>query len=147
VTAVADVVIILFALALIGVVFWLARRDRALSRQLARARDEEALARAETERRCVELERVTESKSRLMREFGHDVRNPLGAADGFMQLLEDGLNGPLTPPQASSVSGARRNLAQAMRLIDDLLKLARAGDQSEDRASARGRDHGDERGG
>jgi signal transduction histidine kinase len=109
-----------------GVVFWFARRDRALSNRLARALEEEALARAETERRRVELERMTESKTRLMRGFSHDVKNPIGAADGYMQLLEDGLLDPLTARQQASVRRARRSLAQALGLIEDLLELARA---------------------
>lgn len=115
-----------------GVVFWFARRDRALNRQLARALAEEAHARAETERRRVELERVTESKSRLMRGFSHDVKNPIGAADGYLQLLQDGLMDPLTPRQGVSIDRARRSLGQALRLIEDLLALAHAdGDQLE----------------
>jgi signal transduction histidine kinase len=109
-----------------GIVFWFARRDRALNRQLARALDEEAIARAETEQRRVEIEEVTESKTRLMRGFSHDVKNPIGAADGYMQLLEDGMMGPLTPQQAASIGRARRSLRQALRLIEDLLELARA---------------------
>lgn len=109
-----------------GVVFWFARRDRALNRQLARALAEEAHARAETERRRVELERVTESKSRLMRGFSHDVKNPIGAADGYLQLLQDGLMDPLTPRQGVSIDRARRSLEQALRLIEDLLALAHA---------------------
>lgn len=115
-------------LAVLGtcIVFWFARRDRMLNRQLARALDEEALARAETERRRAELERVTESKARLMRGFSHDVKNPIGAADGYMQLLEDGMMGSLTTQQAASITRARRSLAQALRLIDDLLELAHA---------------------
>jgi signal transduction histidine kinase len=116
----------LLALLGTGVVFWFARRDRALNRQLARALDEEAMARAETERRRIELEQVTESKTRLMRGFSHDVKNPLGAADGYMQLLEDGVMEPLSPRQAASISRARRSLAQALGLIEDLLELARA---------------------
>jgi signal transduction histidine kinase len=116
----------LLALLGTGVVFWFARRDRALSGQLARALEEEAVARAETERRRVELERVTDSKTRLMRGFTHDVKNPIGAADGYMQLLEDGVMGPLTERQAASVARARRSVAQAQQLIDDLLELARA---------------------
>jgi signal transduction histidine kinase len=116
----------LLALLGTGVAFWFARRDRALSGQLARALEEEAVARAETERRRVELERVTESKSRLVRGFTHDVKNPIGAADGYMQLLEDGMMDPLTDRQAASVGRARRSVAQALRLIEDLLELARA---------------------
>jgi signal transduction histidine kinase len=116
----------LLALLGTGVVFWFARRDRALNRQLARALDEEARARAEAERRRQELEQVTESKTRLMRGFSHDVKNPIGAADGYMQLLEDKLMGPLTPQQVASIARARRSLSQALRLIEDLLELARA---------------------
>jgi signal transduction histidine kinase len=115
-------------LALLGtwVVFWFARRDRTLSRELAHALVEEARARAVAESRREELERVTESKGRLMRGFTHDVKNPIGAADGYLQLLEDGLMDPLTDRQAVSVGRARRTLASALRLIEDLLELARA---------------------
>jgi Signal transduction histidine kinase len=116
----------LLALFGMGVVVWFARRDRALNRQLARALDEEAIARAEAERRRMELEKVTESRTRLMRGFSHDVKNPIGAADGYMQLLEDELMGPLTTQQSASIARARRSLAQAIRLIEDLLQLARA---------------------
>jgi signal transduction histidine kinase len=108
-----------------GIVFWFARRDRALSRQLSRALEEEAVARDEAERRRMELERVTESKTRLVRGFTHDVKNPIGAADGYMQLLEEGVMDPLTPRQAASVARARRSVAQALQLIEDLLELAR----------------------
>jgi signal transduction histidine kinase len=116
----------LLALFGMGVVLWFARRDRALNRQLARALDEEAIARAEAERRRTELEKVTESRTRLMRGFSHDVKNPIGAADGYMQLLQDELMGPLTAQQSASIARARRSLAQALRLIEDLLELARA---------------------
>jgi signal transduction histidine kinase len=115
----------LLALFGMGVVLWFARRDRALNRELARALDEEAIARAEAERRRMELEKVTESRTRLMRGFSHDVKNPIGAADGYMQLLEDEMMGPLTAQQAASLGRARRSLAQALRLIEDLLELAR----------------------
>jgi signal transduction histidine kinase len=115
----------LLALFGMGVVLWFARRDRVLNRELARALDEEALLRAEAERGRMELEKVTESRTRLMRGFSHDVKNPIGAADGYMQLLEDELMGPLTTQQAPSIARARRSLAQALRLIDDLLELAR----------------------
>jgi signal transduction histidine kinase len=115
----------LLALFGMGVVLWFARRDRALNRELARALDEEAVLRAEAERGRMELEKVTESRTRLMRGFSHDVKNPIGAADGYMQLLEDELMGPLTTQQAASIVRARRSLAQALRLIEDLLELAR----------------------
>jgi signal transduction histidine kinase len=116
----------LLALLGIGVVVWFARRDRALSERLARALADEARAHADADRRREEVERVTESKGRLVRGFTHDVRNPIGAADGFMQLLEDGVVGLLTERQTESVRRARRALASALGLIEDLLELARA---------------------
>ncbi len=80
----------------------------------------------ESERRRTELVRVMESRSKLMRGFSHDVKNPLGAADGHLQLLEGGTLGPLQAHQMRSVHRARAAVADALRLIDDLLDLARA---------------------
>ncbi|HEX6038012.1 PAS domain S-box protein [Longimicrobium sp.] len=83
-------------------------------------------ARAEAERRREELERVTESRTRLMRGFSHDVKNPLGAADGYAQLLEEGIFGALSEKQVDSVGRIRRSIATSLHLIHDLLELARA---------------------
>lgn len=84
-------------------------------------------ARAEADRRRVELERVTESRSRLMRGFSHDVRNPLGVADAQAWALEDGrLLGALNEKQRESVQRVRRSIRVSLGLIDDLLELARS---------------------
>lgn len=73
-----------------------------------------------------ERERVTESRTRLMRGFSHDLKNPLGAADGFAALLEDGVLGELTDKQRESVHRIRRSIQASLRLIQELLELARA---------------------
>lgn len=80
----------------------------------------------EAERRTEELQRVMDSRNRLMRGFSHDVKNPMGAADGFLQLLEDGISGPLNEAQGERLRRARGALSSAMVLIDDLLAFARA---------------------
>lgn len=80
----------------------------------------------ESERRREEVERVTESRTRLIRGFSHDLKNPLGAADGHLQLLEDEILGELQDRQRQSVERARRSIAAALRLINDLVALARA---------------------
>jgi len=80
----------------------------------------------EAERRREELERVSESRTRLMRGFSHDVKNPLGAADGYAALLEDGVLGELSARQCESVGSIRRSIQTSLRLIADLLDVARA---------------------
>jgi PAS domain S-box-containing protein len=86
----------------------------------------ERRARAEADARREELQRLTESRARLVRGFSHDVKNPLGAADGFLQLLEDGVMGGVTEKQKESLARARSSLHQALGLIGDLVDLARA---------------------
>lgn len=80
----------------------------------------------DSEQKREEIERVMESRARLMRGFSHDVKNPIGAADGYLQLLEEGIMDPLTARQEEGVERARRSIHSALRLINDLLELARA---------------------
>jgi signal transduction histidine kinase len=77
------------------------------------------------ERRRV-LERVIQSRSRLMRGFSHDVKNPIGAADGFAELMSLGVYGELSAEQRGSIDRMRRSIRAALSLIDDLHELARA---------------------
>ena len=80
----------------------------------------------DTERRREELEQVIKSRSRLMRGFTHDLKNPIGAADGHAALLEDGLIGKLTDDQLRSIDRIRKSLKDALQLINDLNEFARA---------------------
>lgn len=80
----------------------------------------------DSERKREELEQVMESRARLIRGFSHDVKNPLGAADGQLQMLEMGVKGELTSEQLDSVRRARATVKGALGLIDDLVQLARA---------------------
>src|SRR5687768_5021668 len=43
--------------------------------------------------------RITASHEQLIRGFTHDVKNPLGAADGYLALLQEGVLGSLSPGQ------------------------------------------------
>lgn len=81
-----------------------------------------------------ERERAAESRARLMRGFSHDVRNPLGAADGYLYLMT--VMDRLTAEQRDKVDKVRRSIKAALNLIEDLLELARAeaGDIEIDRA-------------
>jgi signal transduction histidine kinase len=90
----------------------------------ARAR---ALSRAEVaERQQRDLEQIMEIQARLVRGFSHDVKNPLGAAQGYAQLLEDGLIESLTPKQRESVIRIGASIGTALTLIDDLVEYAKS---------------------
>jgi signal transduction histidine kinase len=73
-----------------------------------------------------DLERVMESRSRLIRGFSHDMKNPLGAADGFLVLLQDEIVGPLLPRQKETIVRIRLSVGASIGLVDDLGEIARA---------------------
>ena len=102
-----------------AVVGWLVIRMRRLAIESERRRRETARALAESAR-------AAEARQRLLRGITHDVKNPLGAARGYAELLAMGLKGPLTPEQQKLVEGVDRSIDSALAIISDLLDLARA---------------------
>ena len=96
----------------------LAERERLL--------DAERAAREVAERQQKDLERVTESRVRLLRGFTHDVKNPLGAADAYLALMEEGVLGTMPPKQQETLNAVRRSISHALELIKKLLDVARA---------------------
>lgn len=97
-----------------------------LFNSVEKAREEaEARAHDETMIRS-QLEQVLDSRSRLMRGFSHDLKNPIGAADAYLQLMEEGIMGELTEKQMETLASARRSINAGLKLITDLLDFARA---------------------
>ncbi|HEX7240515.1 MAG TPA: ATP-binding protein [Longimicrobiaceae bacterium] len=92
-------------------------------RRLAREAEERRL---EAERALRETRRNMESRHRLLRGITHDIKNPLGAADGYAELLLMGLRGPISPAQAVMVGSVRRCIANALGIIQDLIEISRA---------------------
>jgi signal transduction histidine kinase len=88
--------------------------------------ERERAAREIADQRRLDLERVTESRGRLLRGFTHDVKNPLSAADGYLALLEDGVLGSVDDRQRRPIVRARASIRHALELIARLLDLARA---------------------
>jgi signal transduction histidine kinase len=102
------------------------RSLRASAREREQLLESEHAARHMAEQRRSQLERVTESRGRLLRGFTHDVKNPLGAADGYLALLEDGIVGQIEDRQRETIAKARRSIRHALELIGQLLDIARA---------------------
>ena len=119
----------------IGALFLVrSRRDRDDARSLAAAYTFGKLAALAYERvRLLEearegrdqLQRAMKSRSQLMRGFSHDVKNPLGAANGYADLLALGVHGEISAEQRSTVEDIKRCIQTALGLIDDLHQLGR----------------------
>ena len=67
---------------------------------------------------------VDDGRYRLISGVGHNLRNTLGAATGYMQLVE--MEGTLALAQQEYVTRSRRAINSAVTLIGDLLELLRA---------------------
>lgn len=106
------VVLVPIALASVIVIFWAGGRVLTFAH--------------ESERDRAALARSTEARAALLRGVTHDVKNPMGAAAGYAELLEDGIAGPLTPEQIDMVRRIRRLVDVALETIGELLELARA---------------------
>ena len=105
---------VLMPLALLGV-FALVIAGREIV-ALGRVAQESAAALAE----------ATEAKAALLRGVTHDLKNPLGAAQGFTELLSAGLLGELTERSRGAVERVHRLLGDAIHILKDLTELARA---------------------
>lgn len=73
-----------------------------------------------------ERKAIVASHERLLRGFTHDLRNPLGAADGYLSLMELGVYGEMSAPQLEVVGRARRTIRTALSLASQLLDIERA---------------------
>jgi signal transduction histidine kinase len=78
------------------------------------------------ERERAQVIRAAEARAALLRGVTHDVKNPLGAAAGYAQLLEESVVGPLTDPQRGMVKRIHRLVDMSVQTVSDLLELARA---------------------
>ena len=100
------------ALLALGAVGWTARRTILLSQAAEAGRSD--------------AERAMAAKSALMRGVTHDLKNPIGAARGYADLLADGALGPLTDAQAKMVTRLRSLLTATLDTVNDLVEVSRA---------------------
>ena len=100
------------ALLALGAVAYLARRTLLLSHEARQGR--------------LEAEAAMASKSAFMRGVTHDLKNPIGAALGYADLLSDGVLGPVPESQIQVVWRLRHLLSSTLETVNDLVELSRA---------------------
>jgi signal transduction histidine kinase len=99
---------------------------------LDRFREQERRSRLEVEAAHVQLREQNEQlqeldrlKDELIGLISHDLRTPLTSILGYVELLEADLLGPLTDEQRSGLEIVSRSSQRLLKLVNDLLFVAR----------------------
>jgi PAS domain S-box-containing protein len=95
-----------------------------LADQAAQALDRARSYEAERAARA-EAEGANRAKTEFLAVMSHELRTPLNAIDGYAELLEMGLRGPVTDAQRSDLARIRRSQRHLLGLINDVLNFAR----------------------
>ncbi len=82
-------------------------------------------ARVEAERAQAEAQRADAAKTRFLAAMSHELRTPLNAIQGYAELLDRELQGPLTEGQRDYLARLSSSGRHLLALIDDLLDLGR----------------------
>jgi signal transduction histidine kinase len=91
-----------------------------------RTLNEELLERAaELEEARRLADEANHAKSAFLAVMSHELRTPLNAIDGYSELIELGIHGPVTDAQRQALGRIRRSQRHLLRLVNDVLNLAR----------------------
>src|SRR6476661_7848767 len=93
--------------------------------QLAKSRDELLAAAEQLRARTRAAEEANRAKAQFLTTMSHELRTPLNAIDGYAELLEMGLRGPVNPAQAQDLARIRRSQRHLLALVNDVLNFAR----------------------
>ena len=77
-----------------------------------------------------ELRHLDKMKSEFVQNISHELRTPLTFIRGYVELLQDGDMGKLTPEQAGALSIVGNKAEALSRLVDDIISLQQAGQAS-----------------
>ncbi len=82
-------------------------------------------ARTEADQARAEAERANAAKSQFLAAMSHEIRTPINAVLGYAELLQEGIDGPLTPRQQQHVKRITVSSRHLSGLVSDLLDLAK----------------------
>jgi len=88
---------------------------------VARAIEHQANQREHLDR----IERLDRQKSDFLATVSHELRTPLTSIAGYLELLQEGETGELTPQQLRMLEVISRNTTRLRSLIEDVMVLSR----------------------
>jgi len=77
------------------------------------------------EERSAEAEEANRIKAEFLANMSHDLRTPLNAVVGYVDLLEGGVRGPLNEAQRTDVQRIKRSAGHLLGLINEVLDFAK----------------------
>ena len=95
-----------------------------LTDRLHAAEERERLLR-EAEAARIASERANRAKGEFLAALSHEVRTPLNAIAGYVDLMEMGLHGPVSSEQRAALSRIRHNQRHLLQLVTDVLSFSR----------------------
>jgi signal transduction histidine kinase len=95
------------------------------TQDLLEANEALALANTEAERARAAAEDANAAKSQFLAKMSHELRTPLNAIDGYAELIEIGVHGPVTEQQRKALGRLRSSQKRLLSLINDVLNFAR----------------------
>ena len=93
--------------------------------ELQTANDDLLMRSEELERARAAADEANQAKSQFLATMSHELRTPLNAIGGYVQLMEMGVHGPISDGQRESLERINRSQRHLLRLINEVLNLAR----------------------
>ncbi len=72
-----------------------------------------------------ELKELGRLKSQFLANMSHELRTPLNAILGYTQLIQDGVDGPVTNEQLESLDRVEKNSRNLLHIIDGILDFSK----------------------
>ncbi len=105
-----------------------ARKEAEAALELAEAASRRAdIARREAEVARDLAQEADRSKASFLAAMSHDLRTPLNAIAGYVELLRQGVRGPITENQAADLDRIRNNQQHLLSIVSEVLEFARMG--------------------